>query len=62
MTSRGKAGAGRRRGVGRELMAKDEKDFTQKGITRIAMNTMLTRDEARAFYESLGYNETAGDL
>lgn len=45
----------RRRGVGRALMATAEKDFAQKGITRVALNTMLTRKDARAFYESLGY-------
>ena len=45
----------RRRGVGRALMATAEKDFAQKGITRVALNTALTREDARAFYESLGY-------
>jgi ribosomal protein S18 acetylase RimI-like enzyme len=47
----------RRRGVGRALMATAEKDFARKGITRVALNTMLTREDARAFYESLGYNQ-----
>ena len=45
----------RRRGVDRALMATAEKDFAQKGITRVALNTSLTREDARAFYESLGY-------
>ena len=45
----------RRCGVGRALMATAEKDFAEKGVTRIALNTKLTREDARAFYESLGY-------
>ena len=45
----------RRHGVGRALMATAEKDFAQKGITRVALNTTLTREDACAFYESLGY-------
>jgi ribosomal protein S18 acetylase RimI-like enzyme len=47
--------AARRRGIGRALMATAEKDFTQRGITRVALNTRLTRKEAHTFYQSLGY-------
>jgi len=49
------ASATRRRGIGRALVATAEKDFSQRGIRRIALNTSLTREEAYKFYESLGY-------
>jgi len=45
----------RRCGIGRALIATAEKDFVQRGIRRVALNTRLTRDDARKFYESLGY-------
>jgi len=45
----------RRRGIGRALIAAAEKDFVQKGIRRIALDTKLTREDAHRFYESLGY-------
>ena len=45
----------RRRGIGRALIATAEKDFAQKGIRRVALNTQLTRKDAQEFYESLGY-------
>ncbi len=45
----------RRRGVGRALIATAERDFAQRGIMRVALNTQLTRDSAHKFYESLGY-------
>jgi ribosomal protein S18 acetylase RimI-like enzyme len=45
----------RRRGIGRALIAAAEKDFAQRGIRRIALNTQLTREDAHKFYESLGY-------
>ena len=45
----------RRRGIGRALIATAEKDFTQRGIRRVALDTRLTREDARKFYESLGY-------
>ena len=47
--------AARRRGVGRALIATAEKDFVQRGIRRVALNTQLTRADAHKFYESLGY-------
>jgi ribosomal protein S18 acetylase RimI-like enzyme len=46
----------RRRGIGRALIATAEKDFAQRGIKRIALNTRLTRKNAHKFYESLGYD------
>ena len=45
----------RRRGIGRALIATAEEDLTQRGITRVSLNTSLTRKEAHKFYESLGY-------
>jgi ribosomal protein S18 acetylase RimI-like enzyme len=45
----------RRHGIGRALIAMAEKDFAQRGIRRVALNTRLTRDDAHKFYESLGY-------
>jgi GNAT superfamily N-acetyltransferase len=45
----------RRRGIGRALIATAEKDFAQRGIKRIALNTQFAREDAHKFYESLGY-------
>ena len=45
----------RRRGIGRALVATAEKDFIQRGIRRIALNTQLARQDAQNFYKSLGY-------
>jgi GNAT superfamily N-acetyltransferase len=45
----------RRRGIGRALIATAEKDFAQRGIRRIALNTQLAREDAHKFYDSLGY-------
>jgi ribosomal protein S18 acetylase RimI-like enzyme len=45
----------RRRGIGRALIATAEKDFSQRGIKRVALNTQLAREDAHKFYESLGY-------
>jgi ribosomal protein S18 acetylase RimI-like enzyme len=45
----------RRRGIGRALIATAEKDFAQRGIVRVAVDTRLTREDAHKFYESLGY-------
>jgi GNAT superfamily N-acetyltransferase len=45
----------RRRGIGRALLTTVEKDFAQRGIKRIALNTQLAREDAHKFYESLGY-------
>ncbi|HWH90533.1 MAG TPA: GNAT family N-acetyltransferase, partial [Candidatus Binatia bacterium] len=45
----------RRCGIGRALIATAEKDFAQRGIRRVALNTQLAREDAHKFYESLGY-------
>jgi ribosomal protein S18 acetylase RimI-like enzyme len=45
----------RRLGIGRALIATAEKDFAQRGIVRVAVDTRLTREDAHKFYESLGY-------
>jgi ribosomal protein S18 acetylase RimI-like enzyme len=45
----------RRRGIGRALIATAEKDFAQRGVRRIALNTRLAREDTHKFYESLGY-------
>jgi ribosomal protein S18 acetylase RimI-like enzyme len=45
----------RRLGIGRALIAAAEKDFANRGIKRIALDTRLTREDAHKFYESLGY-------
>lgn len=45
----------RRRGIGRALIGTAEKDFAQRGIRRVALNTRLAREDAHKFYESLGY-------
>jgi ribosomal protein S18 acetylase RimI-like enzyme len=45
----------RRRGIGRALIATAEKDFAQRGVRRVALNTRLAREDAHNFYESVGY-------
>jgi GNAT superfamily N-acetyltransferase len=45
----------REQGIGRALINVAEKDFTDRNITRVAVNTRLTREDAHNFYESLGY-------
>jgi GNAT superfamily N-acetyltransferase len=44
-----------RRGIGRALVATAEKDFVRKGVTRVALDARLTREDVHQFYESLGY-------
>jgi len=45
----------RRCGIGRALIASAEKAFAQKAVTRVSLDTRLTRKNAHQFYESLGY-------
>jgi len=45
----------RRHGIGGALIETAEKDFAQRGIQRIALNTRLARKDAHKFYQSLGY-------
>ena len=47
--------ASRRHGIGRALIATAEKDFVQRGVTRVTLDARLTREDAHKFYESLGY-------
>ena len=44
-----------RRGIGRALIAAAERDFAQRGISRLALNTRLVREDAHKFYDALGY-------
>ena len=44
-----------RHGICRALISTAEKDFAQRGIRRIALNTRLAREDTHKFYESLGY-------
>ena len=48
----------RRRGIGAQLIAAAEKDFAQRGITRVTLTTRFEREEAHQFYEKLGYSRT----
>jgi ribosomal protein S18 acetylase RimI-like enzyme len=52
----------RRRGIGRALIATAEKDFAQRGIRRVSLDTRLTREDAHKFYQLLVTSETGGDL
>ena len=45
----------RRCGIGRALIAAAEKDFAQRAIRRVALDTRFAREDAHKFYESLGY-------
>jgi ribosomal protein S18 acetylase RimI-like enzyme len=45
----------RRRGIGRALIASAEKGFAHQAVTRVSLDTRLTRKDARQFYESFGY-------
>jgi ribosomal protein S18 acetylase RimI-like enzyme len=45
----------RRREIGRALIATVEKDFAQRGIRRVSLDTRLTREGAHKFYQLLGY-------
>ena len=47
--------AARSRRIGRALIATAEKDFAQRGIKRVALDTRLTGEDAHKFYESAGY-------
>ena len=45
----------RGRGLGRALVRAAETDLAARNITRVALNTRLTREEAHSFYERLRY-------
>jgi PhnO protein len=42
-------------GVGQRLITAAESDFAQRNISRVAVNTHLTRKDAHKFYERAGY-------
>jgi len=48
----------RRCGIGARLIAAAEKNFTQRGITRVTLTTRFEREEAHQFYVRLGYLRT----
>ncbi len=52
------SGESRRHGIGARLIAAAEKDFAQRGITRVTLTTRFERAEAHQFYEKLGYTRT----
>ncbi len=49
----------RRRGVGRALMAAAEAWARTQGFTSLALSSQVQRDDAHAFYASLGYKPVA---
>jgi ribosomal protein S18 acetylase RimI-like enzyme len=48
----------RQLGIGARLIAAAEKDFAQRGITRVTLTTRFEREEAHQFYEKVGYART----
>jgi ribosomal protein S18 acetylase RimI-like enzyme len=45
----------RRRGIGSALIASAERDFAQRAVTDVSLDTRFKRIDAHQFYESLGY-------
>jgi GNAT superfamily N-acetyltransferase len=45
----------REEGIGRALIRVAENDFTERNVTRVAVNTRFTREDAHRFYEGVGY-------
>jgi ribosomal protein S18 acetylase RimI-like enzyme len=54
--------ASRRRGIGRALIATAEKDFVQRGVTRVALDARLTEKMPTSFTSRSVTSETGGDL
>ena len=48
----------RQRGIGARLIAAAEKNFIQRGITRVTVTARFERETAHQFYEKLGYART----
>ncbi len=48
----------RQRGIGVRLIAAAEKNFIQRGITRVTVTARFERETAHQFYEKLGYART----
>ena len=51
--------ASRGHGIGRHLMQTAEDWARERGFTSIALATQVTRDDAKEFYASLGYERAA---
>ena len=49
----------RKRGIGKGLMAAAEAWAKSRGIEQVVLHTRIDRDDARSFYEHIGYNLTA---
>jgi len=48
----------RRRGIGRQLLARAEKWASDRGVAKLRVRSRADRDEARAFYDNLGFSIT----
>jgi ribosomal protein S18 acetylase RimI-like enzyme len=48
----------RRSGVGRALIARAEKYFARRNVTRVTLTTRFERNEAHRLYEAVGYART----
>ena len=48
----------RQGGIGARLIAAAEKNFIQRGITRVTLTTRFDREKAHEFYEKVGYVRT----
>jgi len=48
----------RQRGIGVRIIAAAEKNFIQRGITRVTVTARFERETAHQFYEKLGYART----
>ena len=46
----------RKRGIGRTLMTAAEEWAKSRGIEQVVLHTRIDREEARSFYEHIGYN------
>ena len=49
----------RKRGIGRKLMTAAEEWAKSRGIEQVVLHTRIDREEARSFYEHIGYNLAA---
>ncbi|MBR0082026.1 MAG: GNAT family N-acetyltransferase [Clostridia bacterium] len=49
----------RRQGIGKKLMLQVEKEAAKRGAPHIGLATGITRTEAHAFYEAIGYRKTS---
>lgn len=52
-------GRARHAGAGRLLMAAVEEWARARGLARVALHTRIDREDARAFYERIGYSRAA---